>query len=491
MSYRINALSRWLWVVALLLSSATVALAQTTVSGQIIDGQTNETLIGANVLVPGTSIGTATDIDGNYELTVPAGTTELQVSYAGYQTQTITLEPGRTSYNLTLAAGELLEEVVVVGYGTQTEGSVSGAVTSVKERDFNQGVVNNPTQLIQGKVAGLQIAQVGGDPNGSPTIRLRGLSTLGSNTQPLIIIDGVIGASLASVDPSDIASINVLKDGSAAAIYGTRASSGVILVTTKQARPGESSVTYRVQGGLEQIANRVQVASADRFVELRGFDENGNPRQNVDFGSRNDLVDEITRNALSHIHNLSFAGGLGQGTYRASLNYRDVEGVSRFSGFDQLNGRLNVTQTALDDMLEFDLTVSSTDRRSEIGFNEAFRYTTIFNPTLPLVAAENPVGYNNVGGFPQINGFDYFNPIAINEQASNTGRQNNLLLSGRVTFRPIEAVSISAFLARNRDNNTFDRYYEKESFFVGRNRNGLASRYQEEIRNNLFELTGS
>ncbi len=482
--------SRLFWVCLLMVGSASLALAQTAISGTLTDGDNGEPLIGANVLVVGTDVGTATDFDGKYELVVPAGASQLRISYAGYATQLISVEAGRSNYDLSMSAGELLDEVVVVGYGTQTQSEVTSAVVSVKEEDFNQGVVNNPTQLVQGKVAGLQIAQVGSDPNGSPAIRLRGLSTLGANTEPLIIIDGVIGATLNSVDPSDIASIDVLKDGSAAAIYGTRASSGVILVTTKKGESGKTQVRYNVQGGVESIANRIEVADAARFVELRGFNDDGSVKDNVNFGGDNDLVDLVSRTGLSQIHNLSFSGGLGTGSYRASFNYRDVQGVSNFSGFDQLNGRLNVQQSALDDKLRFDLTVSSTNRNAEFGFNEAFRYTTIFNPTLPINTPQS-TGAINVGGFNQIQGFDYFNPVAINEQASNTGKEGDLLLAGRVSFEPIDGLIFSGLISRNKENDTFERYYQKDSYFVGLGRNGLADLRYEEKRNDLFELTGT
>ena len=489
MSTRHFAPPRWLWVFALLLSSASLALAQTTVSGTITDGDNDETLIGANVIVPGTSIGTATDFDGNFELTVPEGTTQLAVSYAGYQTQTIDLTPGQTTYNLSLSAGELLEEVVVVGYGTQTQSEVTSAVTSVSEKDFNVGVVNNPTQLVQGKVAGLQIAQVGGDPNGQPTIRLRGLSTIGANAEPLVIIDGVIGASLNTVDPSDIASIDVLKDGSAAAIYGTRASSGVIIVTTKSGRDGETRVTYRVQGGVETVAKSVPVASPERFVELRG--------PAADFGARNDIFDEVTRPGFSHIHNLSFSGGAGSGNYRASINYRDVNGVSEFSGFDQLNARLNVRQRALDDKLSFDLSASATTRDAELGFNDAFRYATIYNPTIPLRLEPGFVperGFNNIGGFSQVAQFDYFNPVAINEQNSNTRTERDFLISGRIGFEPIEGLQLSAQYSTNIRNVREFTYYANNSFYVGVNQpgnGGQGTRNVFEDSNNLFEATAN
>ena len=491
MSTRRFAPPRWLWVIALLLSSATLAIAQTTVSGTITDGDSDETLIGANVVVPGTSIGTATDFDGNFELTVPEGTTQLAVSYAGYQTQTINLTPGQTTYNLTLSAGELLDEVVVVGYGTQTQGEVTSAVTSVSEKDFNQGVVNNPTQLVQGKVAGLRISTPSGDPNATPSIRLRGLSTFGANSEPLVIIDGVIGASLGTVDPSDIASIDVLKDGSAAAIYGTRASSGVILITTKRGRDGEARVTYRVQGGIETVANTVEVADAARYRQLR-------PDNVITPDVNNDIFDELTRVAGSQIHNLSMSGGLGSGDYRASVNFRDAQGVAVFSGFDQLNGRLTVNQNAFDDLLSFNITASATSRNEDIGFNEAFQYGTIYNPTVPLRTDVGGPGYSSVGGFSRIDQFDFFNPIAINEQNTRTRDVRDQLLSGRVAVRPVDGLEIAAQYSTNTTNRRLDLFANRFTDFPitganvsGSSGGGLGILFQEEARNELFETTAT
>lgn len=502
MSKRQIAPARWLWVLALLVSSATAALAQQTITGVITDSESGETLIGANVLVPGTSIGTATDFDGNFELTVPADASSLQISYAGYQTQTISLESGETFLDLQMSAGELLDEVVVVGYGTQSTKEVTSAVTTIKERDFNQGVVNNPTQLVQGKVAGLQIANPGGNPNSTPTIRLRGLSTLGANTEPLIIIDGVIGASLNTVDPSDIASIDVLKDGSAAAIYGTRGSSGVIIVTTKTGVKGETSVTYNVQGGVEQLARGVQVADAERFIELRGRDADGNLIDSdgdgvadVDFGARNDYYDQLTRTALSQVHNLSLSGGLGTGSYRASVNFRDVQGVANNTGFDQVNARVNVTQRALDDMLKFDLTASTTTRNSDFGFDEAFRYAAIYNPTLPVRVDEpdgpSENGYIVQGGYTQIDQFDYFNPIALIEQNSNTGKVRDALFSGKVTFSPVDRLDFSAQYSLTTQDAQFDIFESRFSRGRGADRRGFAERTLDVKRNNLLELVGN
>ena len=497
MKQSLAALQRFGVLAALLFFTGAIAVAQTTISGTIVDPETDEPLIGANVLVVGTSTGTITDYDGNYELTLPEGAEQIRVSYTGYSPQTIAVVPGQTTYDVELTSGELLEEVVVIGYGSTTQSEVTSAVTSVKEDDFNQGVVNNPTQLVQGKVAGLQISTPSGDPNQQPVIRLRGLSTLGANVEPLIIIDGVIGADLSTIDPSDIASVDVLKDGSAAAIYGTRAASGVIIYTTKRAAPGETTVSYNVQGGLEQFANGVDVASAEEYLDLRGGDG-----ENIDFGERNDVYDLLTRNALSQIHNLSVTGGTENTSFRASLNYRDVEGVAVWSEFEQLNARLNVRQTAFDDMLTFDLTGSITSRESEEGYSAAFRYAPIFNPTIPLNPGgpdRTEDGFNVVGGFSQVDQFDYFNPLMINRLNSNELTNRQSLLSGIATLRPVDGLEIQAQYSVTSGTTRRDRYSQRTSNFpigIGANINGAGSNgfgnlEQGISTNNLFEATAS
>ncbi|MGB5436932.1 MAG: carboxypeptidase-like regulatory domain-containing protein, partial [Maribacter sp.] len=211
------------------------------VSGTVSDA--NGPLPGASVVEKGTTNGTQTDFDGNFTINVGENAT-LVISYIGYSTTEIPVN-GQTSITVTLAEdAQALDEVVIVGYGSSTKKEITSAVTVVGEEEFNQGTVNDASQLLQGKVAGLSIYNKGGNPNEDAVIRLRGISTVGANSEPLVVIDGVVGASLNNVDPNDIASVNVLKDGSAAAIYGTRGSSGVILVTTKRGTSGKASVDY-------------------------------------------------------------------------------------------------------------------------------------------------------------------------------------------------------------------------------------------------------
>ena len=254
-------------------------------------------LPGATVLVKGTSNGTTTDFDGNF--TINAGADDvLVVSFVGFVSQEVSVA-GQDNITINLVSDSELEEVIVTGYGSQSQREITSATVNVNAEDFNQGPINDPVQLLQGKVAGLSIYKPGGNPNESPTIRIRGLSTLGANTSPLVVIDGVPGATLASIDPNDIESMTVLKDGSGAAIYGTRGSSGVILITSKKGRSGPMQVSYSTSFAQTSIAQEIPVLSPTEFVANGG----------TDLGTQTDWVDAITRNGSNVIHNFSVSGG--------------------------------------------------------------------------------------------------------------------------------------------------------------------------------------
>lgn len=483
MKLRVNYCSKWL-LVALILTMGSFAFAQRTITGKVTDSTTGEPLIGANILVIGTSTGTVTDIDGAYSLDVPEGATQLEFTYTGYGAERVALGSSNT-IDVALTPGQALEEIVVVGYGTQKSKEVTSAISSVKEEEFNKGNVSNPAQLLQGKVAGLAISRAGGDPNKAFNIRLRGLSTIGANTSPLIIIDGVVGADLSTVDPNDIASIDVLKDGSAAAIYGTRGASGVIIITTKKGQQGSAAVDYNGFVTGDFIGDHVDVLTADQYRKFKGGPDGS--IVGTDLGSNTDWFKEITRTGVSQVHSLALSGGSQKTTYRISGNYRNNEGVAINTGFDQLNARLNLTQKALNDRLAITLNLSATTRNEELGFNDAFRYATIYNPTAPVLdASANGVKYD---GYYQQALFDYYNPVAILEQNKNDAKRNVILGNFRGDYKLLDNLTVSASYSRERNNYNISRYYDKNSFWVGANRNGLAHLESQREESELFEST--
>lgn len=469
----------------LLLLLGNFALAQRTVVGKVTDAENGEALIGATVSVVGTTRGAVTDIDGKYSVEVPAGSTQLRFAYTGYAEEVVTLSASNV-VDIAMKPGSVLEEVVVVGYGTVKSKEVTSAVASLKPKDFNKGNISDPAQLLQGKIAGVTISRPGSDPNGEFTIRLRGLSSLSSGVSPLVVVDGIPGVNLNLVDPNDIESIDVLKDGSAAAIYGTRASAGVVLITTKKGSAGRTTASYNGFIAFDQVARKYKTLDAATFVELGGNDlspEDGPGDTDTKW------FDEITQTGKSNVHNLSLAGGIAKGSYRVSFNYRNVEGILRESGFKQYNGSLSFTQKVLNDRLTIDGGLLMTSRNQDFSFLDAFRYAIVANPTAKITDPGN-AEYAKYGGYVEKDLFDYFNPVAIIEQNQNTAKGNRLMGNVRAAYEIVPNLVASVSLAQERFNYDYGEYYSKQSKWRGVGRNGLGIQGTNFYVSNLLESTG-
>lgn len=462
------------YMTVFLLLGCVAVYAQQTVSGKVSDAGDGSGIPGVNILEKGTSNGTATDFDGNFTLNVGADAT-LVFSFIGYRTQEVAVGSQSTvnvSMELDVTA---LSEVVVVGYGTQQKKEITSSVVALSEKEFNRGNINDATQLLQGKVPGLSIYNKGGDPNKTSTLRLRGISTVGANTSPLVVVDGVIGASLDNVDPNDIESINVLKDGSAAAIYGSRGSSGVILVTTKKgSRKSQGvNVTYNGYVAAASVARQQPVFTPSEYIANGGND----------LGSATDWQKEVTRTGITNVHNIAVSGGNESTTFRLSTNFRNVDGVLKKSGFDQVNARANLNHRALDDKLTVDFNMSLTNRESNFSFNEALRYAVLYNPTAPVRFAN--------GEFFQAILFDNFNPVAILEQNTNTGKRKNLNFNTKVDYAINHNITVTANYGQQFESNFNGEYYSRNSLFRGLNRGGLARRFTSDRSFTLFETYAS
>jgi iron complex outermembrane receptor protein len=479
----------------LLASMGSLLAQERTITGQVIDAETGETLIGVTITdAADKTLGTVTDLDGNYRLVIPATVNSLSFSYVGYTTMIIPVT--NEVINVQLQPGQELTEVVVVGYGTQRTKEVTSAVTSVKSEDFNDGNINDPIQLIQGKVAGLSIARPGADPNADFTIRLRGLSTFGSNTEPLIIIDGVQGADLKSVDPQDIASMDVLKDASASAIYGTRAASGVILITTKKGKLQEgkkgATVEFNTNFTAETIDKKIDVLTKDEYLEFPSH---------TDYGSETDWMDAITQTGFTQVYNLALNGAQEKSNYRVSFNYRDADGVVMSTGYKQYNGRLNFTQKALNDMLTFDLNLSATMRDEEYAPGAALGFVTNFNPTAPIYGVGNDTSaaaaafVDEWGGYFQKTAFAFYNPVAAIEQNTLDGRKVDIIGSIKTDFQPVEWLKFGVFYSQDRGNDLYGTYTSKYSLYNATrsdkngNHSGFAKKNTEDRFHHLFEAT--
>ena len=468
--------SKLLSIAVVLFLSVAMSYGQRTITGTITDAENGEPLIGASILVEGTSMGTITDFDGTYSLDVPEDATTLNISYTGYTG--VDIEIGsQSTVDVALTPGTELEEIVVTGYGTQRQKEVTGSIAHVNAEDFNQGNVNDATQLLQGKVGGLVIARPGSNPNQGFSIRLRGLSTVGASTEPLIVIDGVLGGDLNSVEPQDIESIDVLKDGSASAIYGTRGASGVILITTKKGQVGTTRVEYSGQVTFETVDNVTDVLDPGEYRAFGG----GN-----DLGASTDWFDEIMQTGSSHIHGISLSGGTTSTTYRVSANFRDVQGIARTTGFQRLNFRGNLSQKAINDRLTLTANIATSTEDAVLGFDEAFRYATIYNPTSPITD-----GNDRWDGYSQQVLFDYYNPVAIIEQNTNEQRTKSVAANIRGDYNITDDLTFSMFYSQQRSNDNFNTYWDKNSFWVGENSGGRARRVNEENSDQLFRIEGN
>ena len=466
-----------LLLVLVFISGMSYAIAQSAVTGTVTD-ENGEGIPGANIVIKGTSQGTITDIDGAFSINASSSDV-LVVTYVGYSTVEI---PVGSQANISISLNEdiaALDEIVVTGYGTQVRKEITSAVTSLNEEDFNQGLVSNPMGLLEGKVAGLSITKPGSDPNGGFTLRLRGISTVGANASPLVVIDGVIGGNLDLVDPADIESIDVIKDGAAAAIYGTRGSSGVILVTTKKGTAGATKVEYSVSTSVDQIARSMDVMTAAEYRALPGA---------VDFGADTDWVDLVTRDGVSQVHNLAVSGGTSNTTYRMAVNYREQQGILKGTGFNNLNTNLNLSQKAMNGKAVIDFNISYSNKDASYGFgNEGFRYAYMSNPTMPIYDPNSIYG-----GYHERTIFDYYNPVSIVEQNINEGNDNLFLGSVKGTF-DLSAIAngLNASVAYTRQITDTERgqYYRKTSRFRGSDRNGLAITDNGQFTFDLFEGT--
>jgi len=385
---------------ALIIGISTASWAQTSVTGTVFDEQ-NVPLPGATVIEKGTKNGTTTDFDGNFTIQVSDANATLAVSFLGYATKDISLN-GQSTVSLILQEdSSLLDEVVVVGYGTQKIKDVTGAVKRVTSEDFNKGVVNNAGQLIQGKAAGVNVTSSSGEPGSGQRIVIRGQGTIRSGSGPLFVLDGFplgLGGTgsgespLNFINPDDIESIDVLKDASATAIYGSRGANGVIIITTKNGKAGVSKVSLSTNVGISTLARKLDVFSAEEFrTQVAAIPGS----ELIDGGGSTDWQDELTRAAITQNYNLVLSGGTDKLNYYASLGLQDQEGIVYNSDLKRTSSRINVTQKLLNDRLRIDYNLNMT--LTEQSKNNNLGYST--NPTFDAYTADgeinNPLIWNN------------------------------------------------------------------------------------------------
>lgn len=438
-------------------------LQQKAISGKVVDSK-GESIIGANVMEKGTTNGTITDFDGKFSLNVSAKAI-LQVSYIGYKSQEIPVSQLKAGAVITLKEDtEVMDEVVVIGYGTQRKGDVTSAIASVKAEDFTVGKVGDAADLIKGKVAGLSIAKGSGDPNATSSIRLRGVISVNGSTTPLILIDGVEG-DLSTVAPENIESIDVLKDASAAAIYGTRGANGVILITTKTGRrEAHTTASYSGYVSASQFGKKLDFMTAE---DVRAGKTNF-----TDKGYDTDWLDAISRTGFTHNHNFNITGGTKQTTYSADFTYRKEDGVIMNTYAEDIRMRFDVSHWMFNDMLKVNLNMvkkwhkNSATNATATDQSNIYRQAIARNPTAPI--------YNEDGTYNEdFNVSYYYNPVGMLEERLGNYTYEETRATGNITFEPIKGwqtnlmLATSRFGAHDKGYNTSDYYGNKLSEWTG------------------------
>ncbi|GAB2786280.1 TonB-dependent receptor [Rhabdobacter roseus] len=473
-----------------LLGLGTTFAQEVAVAGKVVDA-TGGGIPGVSITIKGTTRGTNTDIDGNFQLNAPGDGT-LVFSFIGFEPKEVPIG-NQSTITVTLAEDvKALEEVVVVGYGTARRKDLTGSVTQVTARDFNAGINPNPLQAIQGKVAGLVITQPSGDPTQNPTVRLRGYTSLAGGSDPLYVVDGVIGVPINTIAPSDIESMDVLKDASAAAIYGSRAANGVIIVTTRRGKSGRTSVTFNNYVGLETISNRLDLLDGPGYIaqvsRIKGdaslSDTQRFPRDAQGNGYNTDWVDEITRTGVTNNHNFGISGGSPTFSYFGSVDYINRQGIVKNTGFDRLTGRINLDQKALDNRLSVQYNLSFTNSERKYTDGGIIARAITFLPTLPV---RNP----STGDYYEIPGsFDLFNPVAMLENQTNNG-VNRVFIGGvNLKYEVIDGLTLGANGAF-RNENTVNNRYQDGRVKAYQVTNGRAGRNLFQTNDKLLELTAN
>jgi iron complex outermembrane receptor protein len=511
------------------LGAVTSAWAQTTgsVSGRVTDDK-NEGVPGATILIDGTTLGGSSNMDGTYSIqNVPAGPQTLVISYVGYNTvrRPVTVVAGsNTELSTSLSENATaLSEAVVIGYGTQRKQDLTGAVEQISEKQFVKGQVTNPEQLVQGKVAGVQITTGGGAPGTGSQIRIRGGSSLTASNDPLIVIDGVpvdntvvAGASnpLTLINPNDIESITVLKDASSTAIYGVRASNGVILVTTKKGIQGDQMhVTVSSQNSVSAPAKYLDLLNGDELREL--VRTHGTTSQASTLGTANtDWQREIYRTAFTTDNNLSLSGSTGPVPYRVSGGYLSQEGILKENSLKRFTGALNLSPVLLDGNLRVNLNVKGSWIDNNFSNTDAVGNAVTFDPTQPVRIADggfgNPYGLSTAalsqyGGYTEynlsttkdgvttigLNNLSPRNPVGLINQRYNRSTVKrsigNLQLDYKLPFVPGLSANLNLGYDIQRSTGTDFIQATAASDF---NRRGKANNYKQNLNNVLLEAYG-
>ena len=416
------------------------------VTGHVVD-DTNEPLIGASILVVGTSTGVITDLDGNFSIVVPSGATTLQISYVGYETMTVPI-PDNNTVNVKMKSdSQVLSDVVVIGYGTTRKSDLTGSVSNVSSKDFNSGLISSPEQLINGKVSGVQIMSNSGSPTAGSTIRIRGGASLNASNDPLIVLDGVPletggisgndGNFLALINPSDIESMTILKDASSTAIYGSRASNGVIIITTKKGSTDRMKVSFTTTNSIQTRTKLNDMLSREEFINV--VNTQGSDAQKALLGNANtDWNDKIYHNAFGTDNNLSLSGRLAKNfPIRVSLGYYNQDGLVKTDNAERITGSVSLSPSFFDDHLKLNFNVKGSRNDNRFANSNAIWNAATWNPTIPVYSGNNTFGgyteaTDNVG---QLVTGGTVNPLGALKQYKSTSRVSRLVGNFDVDYK--------------------------------------------------------
>lgn len=447
-----------------------------TVTGLVTDHR-GETMVGVSILEKGTPNGTITQTNGRFNLQVQSAQSVLVFSYIGYGKQEITVGNVRDLKVTLIEETKEVDEVVVIGYGTQRKGDITSAVASIKAEDFSVGKIGDAAELVKGKIAGLSITKSSGDPNATSSIMLRGITTIIGSVSPLVLVDGVEG-SLTTVAPENIAAIDVLKDASAAAIYGTRGANGVIIITTKSGqRESSSKVTYHGYGSMTNWYKKAEFMDAKDII----FARTNFPYEGYD----TDWLAAVTRpSGYAQNHSLSLEGGTKSATYSANITYSDEAGIMRKSDRRDLKAHIDLSQYALNDILKFNINLLyGTHSHTNNQNTYVYRQALIHNPSSPL--------YNADGSYyEEFSRFQYYNPLAIQNELIGDTRSSYSRLTGTITLEPIKGWQTNLMMSLKKGESTSQNYYTSKFYSqaIGQVR-GSASKSAGNDRSDNLEIT--
>ena len=466
-----------MFFVFFLLCSA-VMMAQNKVSGTVLDA-TGEPLIGVSVLEAGTSNGVVTDFNGDFSITVKQNA-KLTFSYVGYLSQTI---PAKNGMKVTLEEdNKVLNEVVVVGYGTMRRKDVTSSITTVKSEDLNKGVFSDPASMLQGKVAGLTVT-TNGDPTGGGTITLRGASSLRSGAMsPYYVIDGIPGVDISMVAPDDIESIDVLRDASATAIYGSKAANGVIIITTKSGKEGKTNVTYNGYAAFDKISKTLDMASASqlRSSGLIGSEQDG--------GADTDWQKEVLRTGFSHNHNVSISGGNAKTKYMGSLNYMNRQGVIKGTDMNRMNARMLLTTNVLKDRLELSVGINAMQGKYN-GVPRGNSGTSVLD-AMNYYSPTNPVRNADGTWYESYVGSQNYNPMSLIYEDNNQNEWRRIQYIAKASLKIIDGLMWHANYSYDSGQNTYS-WYQTQQTQMDKGYDGRAHRDTYMRHNHTFETYGN